>query len=137
MTAPATGRDDGAVAPRSAPSARIHGRCRVHRAELLRISGPADAAEDEALAACAELRPWMRREFGWPLVELGNIRLRRGDLAGAEDAFLQAHDRAWSPQPWLALLRLEQGDLAAATAMVEEAVAHPTRPAVEGAAALR
>ncbi|WP_107704681.1 hypothetical protein [Nocardioides allogilvus] len=103
----------------------IHGRCRVHRAELLRISGPVSMAEDEALAACAELRPWMRRELGWPLVELGIIRLRRGDLEGAEEAFLEAHDHAWSPQPWLALLRLEQGDLATAGAMVDEAVANP------------
>eukprot|EP01032_Pedospumella_encystans_P005438 gene5438-6459_t len=29
----------------------IHGRCRVHRAELLRVSGPVSAAETEALAA--------------------------------------------------------------------------------------
>ena len=42
----------------------INGRCRVHRAEMLRISGPCDAAEAEALGACDELRPWMRREFG-------------------------------------------------------------------------
>lgn len=103
----------------------IDGRCRVHRAELLRVSGPMDAAEDEAMAACVELRPWMRRELGWPLVELGIIRMRRGDLPGAEEAFLEAHDHAWSPQPWLALLRLEQGDLASATIMVEEALAHP------------
>ncbi|MEZ5239315.1 MAG: hypothetical protein R2716_10355 [Microthrixaceae bacterium] len=44
------------------------------------MSGPIDEAESEALAACDELRPWMRREFGWPLAELGNVRLRRGDL---------------------------------------------------------
>ena len=64
----------------------IHGRCRVHRAELLRMSGTCDAAEAEALAACDELRPWMRREFGWPLVELGNVRLHAGDFDGAEDS---------------------------------------------------
>lgn len=104
----------------------IHGRCRVHRAELLRISGPACAAEEEALAACAELRPWMRREFGWPLAELGNIRLRRGDLEGAEAAFLQAHDHAWPPQPGLALLRMEQGALDTAAQMVAAEIASPT-----------
>ncbi|NYI46498.1 tetratricopeptide (TPR) repeat protein [Nocardioides aromaticivorans] len=102
-----------------------HGRCRVHRAELLRISGPADAAEDEALAACAELRPWLRRELGWPLVELGNIRLRRGDLAGAEEAFREAHARAWSPQPGMALARLARGDLTGAAAMVRAEIEHP------------
>ena len=103
----------------------ISGRCRVHRAEILRISGPCDLAEAEALGACEELRPWMRREFGWPLVELGNIRLRRGDLAGAEEAFMAAHARAWSPHPGLALLRLAQGDIDSATKMIADAIAHP------------
>ncbi|HYG92158.1 MAG TPA: hypothetical protein VD859_01115 [Nocardioides sp.] len=103
----------------------LHGRCRVHRAELLRISGPAADAEREALDACAELRPWMRREFGWPLAELGNIRLRRGDLDGAEEAYLRAHEHAWTPQPGLALLRLERGDVAAASEMIADAIEHP------------
>lgn len=103
----------------------INGRCRVHRAELLRISGPGDEAEAEALGACEELRPWMRREFGWPLAELGTIRLRRGDLAGAEEAFLAAHQHAWSPHPGFALLRLAQGDVAAASVLIGDAIAHP------------
>ncbi len=103
----------------------ISGRCRVHRAELLRVSGPCDLAEAEALAACEELRPWMRREFGWPLAELGNIRLRKGDLDGADEAFRAAHDHAWSPQPGLALVHLARGDVAGAAAMIADAIAHP------------
>jgi tetratricopeptide (TPR) repeat protein len=103
----------------------INGRCRVHRAELLRISGPCDLAEAEALGACDELRPWMRREFGWPLVELGNIRLRKGDLAGAEEAFVAAHGHAWSPHPGLALVRLAKGDIEGASALIADAIAHP------------
>ena len=103
----------------------IHGRCRVHRAELLRWSGPADAAEAEAAAACEELRPWMRRELGWPLVELGTIRLQRGDLAGAEEALLAARARVWCPQPALARLRLAQGRVEEALDMALDAVAHP------------
>ena len=103
----------------------INGRCRVHRAELLRVSGPCDLAEEEALAACDELRPWMRREFGWPLAELGNIRLRRGDLAGAEEAYVAAHEHAWSPFPGLALLRLAQGDVDSASTFIADAIAHP------------
>jgi len=103
----------------------LHGRCRVHRAELLRISGPVDAAETEALGACADLRPWMRREYGWPLVELGAIRLRRGDLAGAEEAFEEATAHAWCPQPGLALTHLARGRTDVAAAMIAEAIAHP------------
>jgi hypothetical protein len=103
----------------------IHGRCRVHRAEILRLRGSCAAAEEEALGACRELRPWMRREYGWPLTELGTIRLRRGDLPGAEEAFLQAHEHGWSPQPGLALLRLAQGDVATAAALVADALDNP------------
>jgi hypothetical protein len=103
----------------------VGGRCRVHRVELLRMSGPADAAEDAAVQACDELRPWLRREFGWPLAELAQIRLRRGDLAGAEEAFLGAAEHGWVVQPGLALLRLAQGDAGTAAAMVDDALAHP------------
>ncbi|MGB3409821.1 MAG: hypothetical protein WBA45_01385 [Microthrixaceae bacterium] len=105
----------------------LHGRCRVHRAEILRVSGPCSAAEDEALRACDELRPWMRREFGWPLAELGNIRLRKGDLDGAEEAFLGAHQHVWCPHPGLALVRLAQGRTAEALTLINDAVTHPFR----------
>lgn len=103
----------------------INGRCRVHRAEILRLRGSCQDAEEEALQACAELRPWMRREFGWPLTELGTIRLRRGDLVGAEAAFLEAHEHGWNPQPGLALLRLAQGRVPEAVALVADALSHP------------
>jgi tetratricopeptide (TPR) repeat protein len=35
----------------------LHGRCRVHRAEILRLRGACDEAERQALVACEELRP--------------------------------------------------------------------------------
>jgi len=101
------------------------GRCRVHRAEMLRLTGPCVEAEQEALQACEELRPWMRREFGWPLTELGNIRLRKGDLAGAEEAFIAAHENSWTPQPGLALLRLAQGDVGTASVLIADAIENP------------
>jgi hypothetical protein len=92
---------------------------------MLRVTGTCAEAEEQALLACEELRPWMRREYGWPLVELGNVRLRKGDLAGAESAYLAAHERAWSAQPGLALLRLAQGAVDAARALIDDALAHP------------
>lgn len=60
-----------------------HGRCRIHRAEILRLRGAWREAEEEARLACEESRPYLRGEAGWPLAELGQIRLRLGNLAGA------------------------------------------------------
>jgi tetratricopeptide (TPR) repeat protein len=105
----------------------LHGRCRVHRAEILRLRGACDEAEREALLACDELRPYLRRELGWPLSELGRIRLRKGDIDGAEDALLAAHRLGWDPQPGLALVRLAQGDAVAAVASIRDALDRPSR----------
>lgn len=106
----------------------IHGRCLVHRAEILRLRGASAEAERVALAACAELRPYLRREFGWPLTELGRVRFQMGDLHGAEEAFLAARQAGWDPEPGLALVRLAQGDVALAAASIRDALEHP--PAV-------
>jgi tetratricopeptide (TPR) repeat protein len=103
----------------------IHGRCRVHRAEILRLRGACGEAEHEAKVACEELRPYLRREMGWPLSELGRIRLRRGDIDGAEEALLAAHRAGWDPQPGLALVHLARGDVAAAATSIREALDHP------------
>lgn len=104
----------------------IHGRCRVHRAEILRLRGLCYDAEVQAVLACEELRPYLRRELGWPLSELGRIRLRRGDIDGAEQAFMAAHHAGWDPQPGLALVRLAQGDIASAAMSIREALASPS-----------
>ncbi|GAB3314992.1 hypothetical protein GCM10027451_30470 [Geodermatophilus aquaeductus] len=105
----------------------LHGRCRVHRAEILRLRGSCDDAEAEVLTACEELRPYLRRELGWPLDELGRIRLHKGDVAGAEEALLAAHRAGWDPEPGLALVRLAQGDVATAAASVRDALERPSR----------
>src|SRR5215212_775304 len=105
----------------------LHGRCRVHRAEILRLRGPCDEAEREALVACEELSPYLRREMGWPLSELGRIRLRKGDVDGAEEALLAAHRVGWEPQPGLALVRLARGEPAAAAAAIRDALDRPSR----------
>jgi tetratricopeptide (TPR) repeat protein len=103
----------------------LHGRCRVHRAEILRLRGSCDEAEKEALRACEELRPYLRRELGWPLSELGRVRPRRGDIHGAEEALLAAQHAGWDPQPGLALVRLAQGDVPSAAAALRDALENP------------
>jgi tetratricopeptide (TPR) repeat protein len=108
------------------PVGSLHGRCRVHRAEILRLRGSCAEAEEQALLACEELRPYLRRELGWPLTELGRIRLRRGDIQGAEEAFQAAHRAGWDPQPGLALVHLARGDVALAVTSIREALDHPS-----------
>ena len=104
----------------------LHGRCRVHRAEILRLRGQCHDAEVEALLAVEELRPYLRRELGWPLTELGRIRLRTGDIAGAEEALVAAHHVGWDAEPGLALVQLAHGDIATAAESIRLALDHPS-----------
>jgi len=103
----------------------VHGRCRIHRAEILRLRGANHDAEREALAACEEMRPYVRRELGWPLTELGRIRFERGEQESAELAFLEARDCGWDPQPGLALVHLAQGKTTLAAQEIRAALEHP------------
>jgi class 3 adenylate cyclase len=104
----------------------VHGWCRVHRAEILRLRGACDEAEREVHRACEEIRTYSKADLGWPLNELGQIRLRLGDLDGAEEAFVQAHEAGWEPQPGFALLRLARGDVDGAVASIRDAVENPS-----------
>jgi class 3 adenylate cyclase len=103
----------------------FHGRCRVHRAELLRLRGASREAEEEARHAREEMRTYAKGELGWPTYEIGQIRLRLGDLAGAEEAFLEAHELGWDAQPGLAMLRLAQGETESAASSIREALDAP------------
>lgn len=111
----------------------FHGLCRVHRAEILRLRGEWAEAEVEALGASEELRRFMRSDAGWPMAELGQIRLRMGNLAGAQKAFQEARELGWDPNPGWALLRLAQGDLeGAADSIVDSLENQPAVASLEG-----
>jgi class 3 adenylate cyclase len=55
--------------------------------------------------------------------EIGEVRRRMGDLTAAEEAFAQAHEFGYNPEPGLSRLRLAQGKTAAAAAGIREALA--------------
>lgn len=99
------------------------GVCRVYNAEILRLRGDWEQAERDVRAACEELQG-----AGWDTVagagfcELGEIRLRVGDLVGAQDAFCTAYELGRDPQPGLALVRLAQGRAEEAAAAVGRAL---------------
>lgn len=102
------------------------GLCRFHRAEVLRMRGALDDAEADAHRAIAELAAARPINAGWGHMELGEIRRRRGDLTGADEAFHASMELGTDPQPGYALLRLAQGDSEGARAMIERAVASAT-----------
>jgi class 3 adenylate cyclase len=100
------------------------GVCRVHRAEIMRLRGAWGEAADEASRACTELA-----DFGFHYIaaeafyELGEIRLRMGDLGRAEEAFRQANEMGRQPLPGIAMLRLTEGKTSAALSAINRAVA--------------
>jgi tetratricopeptide (TPR) repeat protein len=101
------------------------GICRVHRAGLLRVRGALKEAELEAQRAAEELGDFLADVAGEAFYELGEIRLRMGDLSSAEEMFTQAHARGRDPQPGLALHRLAKGRPEAARSMIERALNEP------------
>ncbi len=83
--------------------------CRVHHAEVLRLRGRWAEAEAEVEAACVDFLAFnMPGEAGQASCELGELRLRQGDLSGAATAFRRAVEAGREPQPGLALLRLAE-----------------------------
>ncbi len=101
------------------------GICRVHRAGILRLRGALTEAEHEARRAAEELVDFFADVTGEAFYELGEIRLRMGDLPGAGEMFNEAHSRGRDPQPGLALLRLAEGRSEAARSMIARALTEP------------
>jgi class 3 adenylate cyclase len=104
------------------------GICRVHRAEIVALQGALEQAERELTQATVELAAYNATP---PLADgfyaLGEIRMRMGDLEGAEDALRQAHALGRTPQPALALIRLSEGKVRAAVTAIDSAVAEENR----------
>jgi hypothetical protein len=63
---------------------------------------------------------------GLALAEIGEIRWRRGDLAGAEEAFTRAMQLGSASHPGMALVRLARGDVRGAVASIAVALAEAT-----------
>lgn len=101
------------------------GDCRIHKAGILSRTGAWGEAEAEVALGSVEYRA-NAIHVALGHYELGEIRLRRGDAEGAEDAFARAHELGRVPEPGLALLRLLQGRVEAAVALIDQALADET-----------
>lgn len=104
------------------PFAVFPGLCRVHHAMHLHARGDWAEAEREAVRASEELSTMNLPNAAAAWAEIGDIRRRLGDLAGAADAFARADALVPAPRAGVALLRLAEGDLGAASTIVNAAL---------------
>ena len=113
-----------------------HGLCRMYHVEVTTMRGSWAEAESDAARASEELASFEPHIASLAHYAIGEIRRRRGDLRGADAAFMRAHELGADPQPGLALLRLAQGNVEAAVTGLRLPLAGDASPTVERARVL-
>ena len=107
------------------------GQCLVRRSEIMQFHGAWQDAIAEAQRAFERLSEPRDGALGSARYQQAELHRLRGEFAEAEAAYRQASEWGNSPEPGLALLRLAQGNPAAAEAIIrralDEANDHVTR----------
>lgn len=105
------------------------GECLMYRSDILRLAGAWSDAMSEAERARARFErtrsPGLRARACYQLAE---VRRARGELAAALELYLEAGRGGHEPQPGLALVRLAEGDTAAALAAIRRATGETRDP---------
>jgi DNA-binding CsgD family transcriptional regulator/predicted negative regulator of RcsB-dependent stress response len=105
------------------------GDCFVHRGELMELHGAwADALSELDRAAARATRAGNTRVVAQAAYRRGEILRHQGELEAAERAYREAARGGCEPQPGLALLRLAQGDAAAACATIRRVLDETSDP---------
>jgi DNA-binding CsgD family transcriptional regulator len=97
------------------------GRCLIHRAEILQLSGSWPDALEEARLAGRRFLETKNPAAGVAHYRQGELLRLLGQFEAAEEAYRQASRLGWEPQPGLAQLRLAQGKGEAALAAIRRA----------------
>ena len=98
------------------------GICRVHRSQVLQVTGDWRSAEHEAARVLDDLAGIHVASVAEAYYQVGEMRRLRGDLDGADDAYGRARELGRDPHPGLALTRLAQGRAESAGAAIGAAL---------------
>jgi DNA-binding CsgD family transcriptional regulator/predicted negative regulator of RcsB-dependent stress response len=104
------------------------GHCFLHRAEVLGMLGTWPEALREARHACDRLAAPANAALGSACAIEGDLLRLVGDFDGAEASYERANEFGQDPQPGLALLRLAQGRLDGADAMIRRVLGETENP---------
>jgi DNA-binding SARP family transcriptional activator len=99
------------------------GDCETHHISIMISRGAWALAEHLARQACASTQCFDPTHAGLAFAGIGEIRLRIGDLATAEEAFAKAQELGASPLPGRARLELRRGHPAQAAALINAELA--------------
>jgi DNA-binding CsgD family transcriptional regulator len=104
------------------------GRCMVHRAEIMQLSGAWTNALEATRLATQRFVQTRNKAAGLAHYREGELLRLQGEFSAAEVAYREASRFGWEPQPGLAQLRLSQGEREAAVAAIRRAKAETTEP---------
>ncbi|MGH3727145.1 MAG: LuxR C-terminal-related transcriptional regulator [Micromonosporaceae bacterium] len=102
------------------------GNCRIYRSRLMCLNGAWPDALEEIAAVCTDLDGYTGWVCGHAYYQLGEVRRLRGEWDAAEAAYRRAAEHGCPTQPGLALLRLAESDVDAASAGVRRALTEVT-----------
>lgn len=107
-----------------------NGLCFVHRAEIRLLEGDWETALAEVRRSAEQFTDGVLNQMarGRALYLQGETHRLKGHDTEAENAYREANDAGYEPQPGLALLRLAQGNTDAAVGAIRRAIAETTDP---------